>query len=94
MLYISSPTLPAFWLTVATLFTSHGLVTHKGVKPVLLALSCGLGSLVYYMLMAKLGSRLQTIMRPKFFETAYTIMGVVLLGIATFTLVALFVELL
>jgi L-lysine exporter family protein LysE/ArgO len=94
MLYVSAPTLPAFWLTVATLFTSQGLVTHHGVKPVLLALSCGLGSLIYYMLMAKLGSRLQTVMRPKFFETAYTIMGIILLGIATVTLVTFFVALL
>jgi L-lysine exporter family protein LysE/ArgO len=94
MLYVSSPSLPAFWLTVATLFISHGLVTNTGIQPVLLALSCGSGSLVYYMLMAKLGSRLQTVMRPKFFETAYTIMGIVLLGIAVFTLVSFFVELL
>jgi len=94
MLYVSSPTLPAFWLTVATMFTSHGLVTHKGIKPFLLALSCGSGSLVYYMLMAKLGSRLQKVIKPKFFETTYTIMGIILLGIAAFTLVTFFVEML
>ncbi|MGQ9673724.1 MAG: LysE family transporter [Candidatus Aminicenantales bacterium] len=87
MLYVSSPTLPVFWVTVATIFTSHGLVTHHGVKPILLALSCGAGSLVYYMLVARLGSKLQTVMKPKFFERAYTILGIVLLSLAAFTLI-------
>ncbi len=87
MLYVSSPTLPAFWLAVSTFFTSHGLVTYRGIKPVLLALSCGLGSLVYYMLVARLGFRLRATMTQKFFERAFIVMGIVLLGIATFTLV-------
>lgn len=83
MLYISSPTLPIFWLTIATIFTSHGLVTHHGMRPILLAVSCGLGSLVYYMIVAKLGERLQTVMKPKFFEMAYTILAIVLFLLAT-----------
>lgn len=93
MLYVSSPTLPAFWLTIAAIFTSHGLVTHHGIKPIILALSCGAGSLVYYTLVAKLGSKLQKVMKPKFFDIAYTIMGIVLLGIAAFALVASYMEL-
>jgi L-lysine exporter family protein LysE/ArgO len=94
MLYVSSPTLPAFWLTVGAFFTSHGLVTHHGIKPVLLALSCGAGSLVYYMLAAKLGFRLKTTMTQKFFETVSIVMGIVLLGIASFTLVTFVLKLL
>ncbi len=94
MLYVSSPTLPAFWLTVGTFFTSHGLVTYQGFKPILLALSCGSGSLIYYMLMARLGLRLKTTLTPKFFETASMIMGIALLGIAAFTLVTFILKLL
>jgi len=82
MLYVSSPTLPVFWLTVATIFTSHGVVTHHGIKPVLLAISCGLGSLVYYMIVAKLGEKLQTMMKPRFFEMAYAILAIVLFLLA------------
>jgi L-lysine exporter family protein LysE/ArgO len=94
MLYVSNPTLPAFWLTVGAFFTSHGLVTYHGIKPVLLALSCGAGSLVYYMLVAKLGFRLKKTMTQKFFETVSIVMGIVLLGIASFTLVTFVLKLL
>jgi L-lysine exporter family protein LysE/ArgO len=94
MLYVSNPTLPAFWLTVGAFFTSHGVVTYHGIQPVLLALSCGAGSLVYYMLVAKLGFRLKATMTQKFFETVSIIMGIVLLGIASFTLVTFVLKLL
>lgn len=85
LLYVSSPTLPFFWLTIATVFTSYGLVTHQGFKPIFLALSCGMGSLLYYMIVAKLGEKLQTVMRSKFFETVYTVLGAVLLVLAAIT---------
>jgi len=92
MLYVSSPSLPAFWLAVATIFTSHGLVTHHGIRPILLALSCGTGSLLYYMMAAKLGLKLQAVMKREFFERVYTIMGIALLAIAAFTLLLFFIE--
>jgi len=93
MLYVSSPSLPAFWLAVATVFTSHRLVTHHGIKPVLLALSCGTGSLLYYMMAAKLGGKLKAVMKPEFFEKVYTLMGIALLAIAAFTLVLFLIAL-
>ncbi len=94
MLYVSSPSLPAFWLAVATVFTSHGLVTHHGLQPVLLALSCGTGSLLYYMIAAKLGSKLLAVIKPEFFDRLYRIMGIALFAIAAFTLILFFVQLL
>lgn len=90
LMYVSSPTLPVFWLTVAALVTSHGLVTHHGLKPALFGFACGSGSLVYYMIIARIGSRLQKKMKPGFFEIAYTVMASALFILAAFSLISLF----
>jgi|GEM_PF-752415 len=90
LMYVSSPTLPVFWLTIGAIFTSHGLVTHHGLRPVLFSLACGLGSLIYYMVVAKIGGQLQKTMKPKFFETAYLVMAIILYLLAAFSLLSFF----
>ncbi len=90
LMYVSSPTLPVFWLTVAALVTSHGLVTHHGLKPVLFGFACGSGSLGYYMVIARIGAQLQKKMKPKFFEIAYMVMASVLFLLAAFSLAGFF----
>lgn len=90
IMYVSSPTLPLFWLTVATVVTSHGLVSHYGIKPLLFGLSCGLGSLFYYMIIARIGNKLQQVMKEKTFEIIYTVMAWALFILAAFTLIGYF----
>jgi len=90
LMYVSSPTLPVFWLTIGAIFTSHGLVTHHGLRPILFSLACGLGSLIYYMLLARIGCQLQKTMKPKFFETAYLVMAIILYLLAAFSLLSFF----
>lgn len=90
LMYISSPTLPIFWLTVATFITSHGLVSHYGIKPLLFSLSCGTGSLIYYMIVARIGNKLQRMMKPRTFEIIYTVMAWLLFLLAAFSLTEYF----
>lgn len=90
IMYVSSPTLPIFWLTVATIVTSHGLVSHYGLKPLLFGMACGVGSLFYYMIIARIGRRLQLVMIPRSFEIIYTIMAWALFLLAAFTLLSYF----
>lgn len=90
IMYVSSPTLPIFWLTVATVVTSHGLVSHHGIKPLLFALSCGAGSLLYFTIIAKIANKLQQVMSQRTFETIYKVMAWALFFLAAFTLISYF----
>lgn len=90
LMFVSSPTLPFFWLTIAALVTSHGLVTHHGLQPVLFGFACGSGSLIYYMIIAKIGTKLQQKMTPRTFEMAYKIMASILFLLAAFSLASYF----
>lgn len=90
IMYVSSPTLPIFWLTVATVVTSHGLVSHHGIKPLLFGFSCGLGSLFYYMVVARIGNKLQQVMKQKTFVIIYTVMAWALFFLAAFNLIGYF----
>ncbi len=92
LMYVSSPTLPFFWLAIGAIFTSHGLVTHHGLKPILFGLACGSGSLIYYMLIARLGTQLQKKMKPEFFIKAYNLMAVALFILAGFSLLSYFLS--
>ncbi|MCX7973947.1 MAG: LysE family transporter [Candidatus Aminicenantes bacterium] len=92
IMYISSPTLPVFWLTVATIVTSHGLISHHGIKPFFFGLACGLGSLIYYMIVAWIGHKLQQVMKPKTFEVIYTVMAWALFLLSAFNLFGYFLS--
>jgi len=86
VLYISSPTLAAFWISIAASIIAHGLNTQWGVGPAAFAVSCGAGSLIWYLGLAKYGSRLQRVLSPKLFKTILTALAIVLLGIALLAL--------
>lgn len=81
-LYVSSPTLAAFWISIAASITAHGLATSRGIEPVVFALSCGAGSLIWFLGVAKYGSKLQSILSPKLFKIILTTLALALFGIA------------
>jgi threonine/homoserine/homoserine lactone efflux protein len=87
ILYVSSPTLAAFWVSVAASLTAHGLGVGPAGGPVIFALSCGTGSLICYLGIAKYGSRLRGAMSTKVFRAAMTALAIALLGIAILALV-------
>jgi threonine/homoserine/homoserine lactone efflux protein len=87
ILYISSPTLAAFWVSVAASLAAHGLGVGRAGGPVIFAVSCGTGSLICYLGIAKYGSRLRGAMSTKVFRAVLTALAIALLGTAILALV-------
>jgi threonine/homoserine/homoserine lactone efflux protein len=86
-LYVSSPTLAAFWVSVAASITAHGLGARQPGGPMLFPLSCGAGSLICYLGVARYGSRLRRAMNTKVFRVVLTTLAIALVGTAVLALV-------
>lgn len=91
ILYVSNPILYTFWLAVAGTVTASQWVTHKGWQPFVFAFSCGLGSLLWYFLLAKTVSKFRKIFKPKIFRAILTSLGIALIGFAVYTLGKIFI---
>lgn len=89
-LYVSNPTLYAFWLAVAGIITAHQWVTHLGWRPVAFALACGFGSVIWYLVLAKYVSKYHQQIRPKTFRKIFIGLAVVLIGFASYSLATFF----
>jgi L-lysine exporter family protein LysE/ArgO len=86
-LYVSSPTLAAFWVSIAAFITAHGLGARQPGGPLIFALSCGAGSCICYMGIARYGSRLRKALNPRIFRMVQTVLAIALIGMAIVTLV-------
>jgi threonine/homoserine/homoserine lactone efflux protein len=82
IMYVSSPTLLAFWVAVAAAMMSQGLTRHPGSQPALFSISCGAGSFIWYFSVARFGSRLQSVVSGRMFRTILTLLAALLLAIA------------
>ena len=90
-LYLSNPTVYAFWIAVAGTATAHHAVSGKGWTPVAFALSCGLGAVLWYLILLRYVARHQHRIKPITFRRLLLFMGVVLIGFGLFTLATIFV---
>ncbi|MBC7360707.1 MAG: LysE family transporter [Candidatus Aminicenantes bacterium] len=85
LLYISNPSLYAFWIAIAGAVTAHGLL-KKGLWPAaFFALFCGLGALVWYFFLVRFVSHYQSKLQEKTFKKMLFILGVMLIGFSIFT---------
>lgn len=89
-LYVSNPTLYIFWLAVAGTVTAHHLVTFVGWRPLAFALFCGLGSTLWYLILASYVSKFRKIFKPSTFRVMLQGLAVVLIGFALFSLGTIF----
>jgi len=90
-LYISNPTLYAFWIAIAGTATAHHLVTNKGWVPIVFAFSCSLGSLMWYLVLVRYVSKHQHKIRLSAFQKALLIMGIALIGFGFYTCATIFI---
>jgi L-lysine exporter family protein LysE/ArgO len=93
LLYISSPTLAAFWIAVAGAITVHGLTTRHGIGPVAFSVSCGIGSLTWYLGLARYAPKLRTAFSPRLFKIIMAALAIALLGLAALTFARFIIEL-
>ncbi len=91
LLYLSNPTLYAFWIAVAGTATAHHIVTNTGWSPVIFAIACGLGSMVWYLLLVSYVARHQQKIRPSTFRRLLLFMGIALVGFGLYTFARIFV---
>jgi len=89
-LYFSNPTIYAFWIAVAGTATAHHLVVNRGWVPVVFAISCGLGSMVWYFLLVRYVAKHQHRIRQESFQKLLFFMGIALIGFGIFTFITIF----
>lgn len=94
VLYVSNPSLYAFWLAVASTMTSHHWLTNSSGLPYIFALACGTGAFTYYFLIARYVSKYKRLFKPLAFTIMLRGLGVLLLGLALYSMVTFFLAIL
>jgi threonine/homoserine/homoserine lactone efflux protein len=89
-LYVTNPTLYVFWFAVAGTMTGHNLVHNTGWTAVAFAAACGLGSLIWYILLVRFVSRRQFTIRPKMFRKILLYLGLALTLFGIYTIASIF----
>ncbi len=92
MLYVSSPTLPAFWLTAAGLVVAHGWVEPRHASAVLFALACGVGSAFWYFVLLRFILRKPVKVEAPIFRVIFIALGVLLLVLAALNFASIWVK--
>jgi L-lysine exporter family protein LysE/ArgO len=90
-LYVSNPSLYAFWLATAGIATAHRWVTNKGWIPVAFAIGCGIGSMIWYLLLVRYVSKHKHKILPSTFQKLLVFIGIALIGFGVYTFIKLFV---
>jgi threonine/homoserine/homoserine lactone efflux protein len=90
LLYVTNPSLYVFWFAVAGTVTGHDLVHNTGWTPVAFAAACGLGSLVWYLLLVRFVSRRQSKIHPRTFRKVLYYLGLALAGFGIYTIGTIF----
>jgi L-lysine exporter family protein LysE/ArgO len=91
LLYLSNPTLYAFWIAVAGTATAHNMVKNTGWSPVVFAIACGLGAMIWYLLLVSYVARHQQKIKPSAFRRMLLFMGIALIGFGLYTFARIFV---
>ena len=90
LLYVSNPSLYFFWLAIAGAVTAHHLVGNTGWRPILFALSCGLGGLSWYFVLVRYVSVHHHQLDPRIIKRILLGLAVVLFGFAAYTILSAF----
>ncbi len=85
LLYISNPSLYAFWIAVAGFVTAHGLLREGFWPAVFFALSCGLGAMVWYFFLVRIVSHYQAKIQENTFKKLLWVLGTMLVCFSLFT---------
>jgi threonine/homoserine/homoserine lactone efflux protein len=91
LLYLSNPTIYAFWIAVAGTATAHHLVAGRGWAPVAFAVSCGLGAVLWYLILVRYVARNQDRINPSTFRKLLLFMGIALIGFGLYTFGSIFI---
>jgi threonine/homoserine/homoserine lactone efflux protein len=88
LLYVSNPGLYFFWLAIGGAVTSHRMVRNSGWSPVLFALACSLGSLIWYFILVRYVSIHHRLLDARILKRILIVLALVLLGFAVYTILS------
>jgi threonine/homoserine/homoserine lactone efflux protein len=92
LLYVSSPTLPAFWLMAAGLVVAHRWVERGHPSAFFFALACGAGSALWYFILLRLVLRTPERVKGQVFRTIFFVLGVLLIVLAVLNILSVWVK--
>jgi threonine/homoserine/homoserine lactone efflux protein len=92
LLYVSSPTLPAFWLTAAGLVVAHGWVERGHPSAVLFALACGAGSALWYFILLRLILHTPEKLKAQVFRVIFLVLAILLVVLAVLNILSVWVK--
>lgn len=90
LLYIANPTIYAWWIAIAGMATGHGWVIGARWQPVAFSVACGVGSMLWYLLLVRYISRHQHKIRPAAFQKLLLFLGIALIAFGIYTLMTIF----
>jgi L-lysine exporter family protein LysE/ArgO len=90
LLYVTNPSLYVFWFAVAGTMTGHNLVQSSGWTAGAFAAACGLGSLIWYVLLVRFVARRQSRIHPQTFRKILYYLGLALAGFGVYTIASIF----
>lgn len=89
LLYVTNPSIYAFWFAVAGSMNAHQLVVAEGWPAALFALSCGVGAIIWYLLLVRFVSSRQGRLAPGTFKRLLLGLAVLFLAFAAFTAISI-----
>jgi threonine/homoserine/homoserine lactone efflux protein len=92
LLYVSSPTIPAFWLTAAALVVAHNWVERGQPSAFLFALACGVGSAFWYFILLRLILKTPEKVEARVFRTIFLLLGILLVVLAVLNVLSIWVK--
>jgi L-lysine exporter family protein LysE/ArgO len=92
LMYVSNPTLLAFWIGIGGMVTSHSWVTHKGMRPFLFALACGAGGVLWYFVLTRYVAKYHHFFSPRTFQRIFVGMAFILFAFGAYTFASIYVD--
>jgi threonine/homoserine/homoserine lactone efflux protein len=92
LLYVSSPTVPAFWLAAAALVVAHHWVERGQPSAILFALACGAGSAFWYFILLRLILRTPEKVEARVFRAIFLVLGLLLLVLAALNVLSIWAK--
>jgi L-lysine exporter family protein LysE/ArgO len=89
-LYISNPSLYAFWLGTAGFVTGHGYITSHKATAYLFAASVWTGCVLWYLILNHYVAKYHQLFSPKTYQRIFLALAVVLMAFSLLTAVSIF----
>ncbi len=89
LLYLSGPTILAFWLAAAGLVVAHGIVERGHPSAIIFALGCGAGAILWYFILLRFLLPTTKMFSERVFRKIFFILGIILAVVAVANLLSL-----